>query len=104
MIFNLFKGPVTVIPTVIPRASVCRSKSRIGSIFAGLIKVVLMLEECGLDYDLRHVAVFAGEQFDPAFLAKNPLGEECYASPAVAHGNLFLRTLNHLWCIGEKRP
>jgi outer membrane protein assembly factor BamB len=32
---------------------------------------------------------------------KNVLGEECYASPAVAHGQLFIRTLNHLWCIGN---
>jgi outer membrane protein assembly factor BamB len=31
---------------------------------------------------------------------KNVLGEECYASPAVANGCLFVRTLNHLWCIG----
>lgn len=40
-----------------------------------VIKVVLMLEECGLDYELRHVAVFNQEQFDPEFLAKNPLGK-----------------------------
>jgi outer membrane protein assembly factor BamB len=33
-------------------------------------------------------------------VAKNELGEECYASPAVAHGQMFLRGLNHLYCIG----
>ena len=38
-------------------------------------KVVLMLEECGLDYELRHVAVFKQEQFCPAFLSLNPLGK-----------------------------
>lgn len=38
-------------------------------------KVVLMLEECALDYELRHVAVFKQEQFDPGFLALNPLGK-----------------------------
>lgn len=38
-------------------------------------KVVLMLEECGLDYELRHVAVFAQQQFTPEFLALNPLGK-----------------------------
>jgi hypothetical protein len=32
---------------------------------------------------------------------KNPLGEECYASPAAAHGRLFVRTLHNLWCIGD---
>jgi GST-like protein len=40
-----------------------------------VIKVVLMLEECGLDYELNHVAVFAQEQFAPEFLARNPLGK-----------------------------
>ena len=38
-------------------------------------KVVIMLEECGLDYELRHVAVFGQEQFTPAFLKLNPLGK-----------------------------
>ena len=38
-------------------------------------KVVLMLEELELDYRLEHVAVFAGEQFTPEFLALNPLGK-----------------------------
>ena len=38
-------------------------------------KVLLMLEECGLDYETRHVAVFRQEQFAPAFLALNPLGK-----------------------------
>lgn len=38
-------------------------------------KVMLMLEECALDYELRHVAVFKQEQFAPEFLALNPLGK-----------------------------
>jgi len=38
-------------------------------------KVVIMLEECGLDYVLNHVAVFKQEQFRPEFLALNPLGK-----------------------------
>lgn len=38
-------------------------------------KVVLMLEECGLDYEMRHVAVFKQEQFDPEFLRMNPIGK-----------------------------
>jgi len=38
-------------------------------------KVLLMLEECALDYETRHVAVFKQEQFDPAFLKLNPLGK-----------------------------
>lgn len=40
-----------------------------------VLKVVILLEELGLDYDLKHVAVFSQEQFDPAFLKLNPLGK-----------------------------
>lgn len=40
-----------------------------------VMKTVIMLEELGLDYALRHVAVFAQEQFAPEFLALNPLGK-----------------------------
>jgi outer membrane protein assembly factor BamB len=38
----------------------------------------------------------------PAFevVSRNELGEECYASPAVSRGQIFLRTLHHLYCIG----
>src|SRR5262249_47523261 len=42
--------------------------------------------------------VRAGPKFE--LLAENPLGEECYASPAAAQGNLFIRTAQHLWCLG----
>jgi GST-like protein len=38
-------------------------------------KVLIMLEELELAYELRHVAVFKGEQFAPEFLALNPLGK-----------------------------
>jgi len=38
-------------------------------------KCILMLEECGLAYQLNHVAVFAGDQFAPAFTAKSPLAK-----------------------------
>jgi GST-like protein len=38
-------------------------------------KVVNMLEELELPYELRHVAVFKGEQFTPEFLTLNPLGK-----------------------------
>jgi len=34
-------------------------------------------------------------------VGKNALGEECYSSPAISHGQLFIRTLHHLWCIEQ---
>jgi len=42
----------------------------------------------------------AGPKYE--LLAANSLDERCNASIAVAHGNLFIRTHKHLWCIGEK--
>lgn len=38
-------------------------------------KVGIMLEELGVGYALRHVAVFRGDQFAPDFQALNPLGK-----------------------------
>ncbi|MET1757075.1 glutathione S-transferase family protein [Novosphingobium sp. RD2P27] len=40
-----------------------------------VVKIVIMLEELGLPYELRHVAVFSQQQFEPAFLKLNPLGK-----------------------------
>ena len=34
-------------------------------------------------------------------VAKNRLGEDCYASPALSRGHVFMRTVDHLYCIGE---
>ncbi|MCI0377904.1 MAG: PQQ-binding-like beta-propeller repeat protein [Gemmataceae bacterium] len=40
-----------------------------------------------------------------AFIARNTLGEECYASPAISDGCIYIRTLHNLWCIGNSpRP
>lgn len=33
-------------------------------------------------------------------LARNPLGEKCQASPAIAQGRIFIRTAENLFCIG----
>jgi outer membrane protein assembly factor BamB len=50
----------------------------------------------------------AGEMFvlkaGPKFevVSRNKLGEECRASPAISQGQIFIRTLNHLYCIGTK--
>lgn len=41
----------------------------------------------------------AGPQFE--IVSKNPLEEECYSSPAIAHGQIFIRALHHLYCIGK---
>ena len=33
-------------------------------------------------------------------IAKNPLGEPCFASPAISRGQFFIRALKTLYCIG----
>ncbi len=40
-----------------------------------VVKVAIALEELGLAWQGRHVAVFKGEQFDPHFLAISPLAK-----------------------------
>lgn len=43
----------------------------------------------------------ASDEFE--VLAKNPLGEPVYASPAFSDGDIIIRGAKHLWCIGEKK-
>lgn len=43
----------------------------------------------------------AGPQF--GVLAENDLAEYCLSSPAVSEGQIFIRTSNHLYCIGQRR-
>jgi hypothetical protein len=33
-------------------------------------------------------------------VAKNALDEGCYSSPAVSHGQIYIRGEKHLWAIG----
>ncbi|MFN4260654.1 MAG: PQQ-binding-like beta-propeller repeat protein [Gemmataceae bacterium] len=51
------------------------------------------------DYGITYV-LKAGPTFE--VVAKNTLDDECYASFAVSRGQLFIRTLHHLYCIGDK--
>lgn len=41
-----------------------------------------------------------GPKFD--VVAENPLGENCYASPALSNNRIYLRAEQNLYCIGEK--
>jgi len=52
------------------------------------------------DDDGNMFVVKADKNFE--LIEKNPIGEECYASPAFSKGQIFLRGSKHLWCIGEK--
>jgi outer membrane protein assembly factor BamB len=52
-------------------------------------------DDAGTTHVLR-----AGPRFEQ--IGKNRLDDECYASPAIAHGQLFIRTLHYLTRIGAK--
>jgi outer membrane protein assembly factor BamB len=43
-----------------------------------------------------------GRQFE--VVAENSLGENCYASPALSNGRIYLRAERNLYCIAEKKP
>ncbi len=43
-----------------------------------------------------------GEKFEK--VAANPLGEDCYASPAISQGRIYLRAEKNLYCITGKNP
>ncbi len=46
------------------------------------------------------VVVPADGKFE--IIARNSLMEPCQASMAISHGQLFIRTQKHLFCIGSK--
>lgn len=48
----------------------------------------------------KSFCIQAGEPFK--LLGESDLGDENTASPAVADGNLYLKGVNFLWCIGNK--
>jgi outer membrane protein assembly factor BamB len=54
---------------------------------------IYLTDDDGVTYVLK-----AGPNFEE--ISRNPLGEKCYSSPAIAHGQIFVRTTGHLWCVG----
>jgi outer membrane protein assembly factor BamB len=48
------------------------------------------------------VVVFAAKPDKFELVARNKLGEQVFASPAVANGRLYVRGVKHLICVGKK--
>jgi outer membrane protein assembly factor BamB len=44
--------------------------------------------------------VKAGPKFE--VLAENNLNDYCLSSPAISDGQIFIRTTQHLYCIGKR--
>jgi len=66
-----------------------------------ILKIVLMLEELGLPYELRFVSLFKGEQFSPEFLAINPaakvpvLVDPALGRPVAESGAILIWLAEH---------
>jgi outer membrane protein assembly factor BamB len=56
---------------------------------------VYFLDDFGTTYVVK-----AGRALE--VVAKNALKEECYASPALSNGQIFIRAAQHLYCIANK--
>jgi hypothetical protein len=56
---------------------------------------IYFLADDGEMYVVKSGAVFE-------LIAKNALGEDCFASPAISRGQMFIRTVGSLYCIGRR--
>jgi outer membrane protein assembly factor BamB len=56
---------------------------------------VYVTDDDGMTYVLK-----ANGAFD--VVSRNPLSDPCYSSPAVSQGQIIIRTLHYLYCIGKK--
>jgi len=52
------------------------------------------------DEGITHV-LKAGPTFE--VVSRNPLDDECYSSPAISQGQIFVRTNRFLFCIGSPK-
>jgi outer membrane protein assembly factor BamB len=59
----------------------------------------------GLAYFLNDDGVMNVIRPSPEFVrvARNEIGEKCFASPAISGGEIFIRGDNHLFCIGNSK-
>jgi outer membrane protein assembly factor BamB len=73
-------------------------QERIGGHHASLVSAN------GLVYFLSDEGVTRVVKPGPDFnlIAQNELSEPCFASPAISHGQIFLRGDKHLYCVGKK--
>jgi outer membrane protein assembly factor BamB len=75
-------------------------QERMGEQHASLVSaagLVYFLNDDGVTHVVKPGAEFQ-------LIAKNELGEKCFASPAISGGQLFLRGDKHLFCIGQPGP
>ena len=69
-----------------------------------LYKSAALAAAGGLVYFVSDAGVTRIVRPGPEFelVAENPIGERCYASPAISGGQILLRGERHLFCIGTR--
>jgi outer membrane protein assembly factor BamB len=75
-----------------------RAKEALGEYYASPVAAddkVIFTSEAG-----KLTVLKAGRQWE--ILAVNDLGEECYATPAIVAGKIFIRTRNAVYGFGKK--
>ena len=76
-------------------------KERLGGHFSGSLVTANGLVYCTADDGTVTIV----EPSDPMkVIAKNPLGEFCFSSPAISDGQLFFRGERHLIAVGKPAP
>lgn len=83
-----------------PKSGKVLSRKRAGKHFSGSLvaadQKIYMTDDTGVTKVIAN-----GPDFQ--LLAENHLGEDVYASPAISQGCIFLRGLEHLYCIGDPK-
>ncbi|HUQ71411.1 MAG TPA: PQQ-binding-like beta-propeller repeat protein [Planctomycetaceae bacterium] len=74
-------------------------QNRVGGTFYGS-PICVQNKLYAIDTTGTVVVLAADREF--AELARNPLNDLCHSTPAVANGRLYLRTYEHLICLGPK--
>jgi len=92
-------GPNTI-ECIDPRTGKTRWKTRSGK-GANWASIVYVDGRAYLTDQEGTTVVFAPNPDKLEIIATNPLGETCNATPAISNGNIFIRTHEHLYCIGE---
>ena len=94
--------PLRALPSIdalLREQSMIAWRERIGGIFYGSpVRVGDRIYCISLDGDVVVLAASA----EYKLLARNSLGEASQATPAIADGKMYLRTLSHLISIGGK--
>jgi outer membrane protein assembly factor BamB len=74
-------------------------RDRLSSHYSASLVTANDLVYCTADDGVVRVVKAGGQELN--IVAENPLGENCFSSPAISNGQLFFRGESHLFAIGQ---